>query len=182
MLREQQEYWLTLLPELETAVAHQQERLTTGSPKQFATQFYAAAATIRQTLAQANKPKLETAVAQLAGLGPGFTPAGDDFLLGLLLGLWATQPEAEVVELAKIVMETAVPQTTKLSVAWLKTAAVGEATLPWHELVDALLAGNAWQMPVKRILGTGATSGIAALMGFLSATETNTSSRRFSYW
>ena len=171
LLREQQEYWLTLLPELATAVAQQQRRLTTGSPKQFATQFHAAAAAIQQTLAQANKPKLETAVAQLAGLGPGFTPAGDDFLLGLLLGLWATRPEAEVIELAKIVVATAVPQTTKLSAAWLKTAAVGEAILPWHALVDALLAGNAWQTPVKRILDTGATSGIAALVGFIAAAE-----------
>ncbi|MCB9006269.1 MAG: DUF2877 domain-containing protein [Ardenticatenaceae bacterium] len=27
----------------------------------------------------------ETAVTKLAGLGPGFTPAGDDFLLGFCL-------------------------------------------------------------------------------------------------
>ncbi len=162
--------WLTILPKLKTAVSQQQDRLTTGSPANFASQFQAAAAAMRSTIAQTNAPALETAVSQLAGLGPGLTPAGDDFLLGMLLGLWATRPEEEVVELAKRVVETAVPRTTQLSAAWLQAAAQGEAWSAWHEFLEALLEKSNWQYSFNRILNQGATSGIAALMGFIATT------------
>ncbi|NJN55087.1 MAG: DUF2877 domain-containing protein [Anaerolineae bacterium] len=35
---------------------------------------------------------IQVGATQLAGLGPGLTPAGDDILLGVILGLWATWP------------------------------------------------------------------------------------------
>ncbi|MCB9009378.1 MAG: DUF2877 domain-containing protein [Ardenticatenaceae bacterium] len=169
LLREQQNEWLSLLPELETAVSQNQARLTEGSPAPFARQFYTATRAVRVALAQLDAAGLETAVAQLAGLGPGFTPAGDDFLLGMLLGLWATRSEEVTVRLAELVLETAVPRTTQLSAAWLQAAGRGEAWQPWHSLVDALSAGLDWQLPVQRILNQGATSGIAALQGFMTA-------------
>jgi hypothetical protein len=171
-LREQQHQWLMILPELQTAVTQQQERLTSGTPVNFAPRFQSAAAAVREAIAHPNAPGLETAVMQLAGLGPGLTPAGDDFLLGLLLGLWATRPEAEVVELGQRVVETAVPRTTQLSAAWLQAAAQGEAWLAWHNFLEGLLAGDNWQQPFKRILNNGATSGIAALIGFIASTLT----------
>lgn len=171
LLRQQQKEWLTILPELETAVSQQQERLTNGTPVNFAPRFHAATTAMREAIAQPDAPELETAISQLAGLGPGLTPAGDDFLLGLLLGLWATRPEAAVVELAKRVVETAVPRTTLLSAAWLQAAAQGEAWLAWHNLFEALLAGDNWQQRFDRILNNGATSGIAALIGFVAATS-----------
>jgi hypothetical protein len=170
LLHEQQSDWLTLLPALQTAVNQQQDRLTAGSPAQFATQFYAASHAAQQAIAQTEAAELAAAVFNLAGLGPGLTPAGDDFLVGLLLGLRATRPEGVVAEWAKIVVETAVPRTTKLSAAWLVAAAQGEAWLAWHRLLAGLLAGYGWQQPFNQILGNGATSGIAALMGFLAAT------------
>jgi len=172
LLRKQQHQWLTILPELETAVTRQQHRLMAGSPAHFATRFQAAAGAVSEAIAHPDAAGLETAVTQLAGLGPGLTPAGDDFLLGLLLGLWATRPEAEVVDLAEHVVETAVPRTTKLSAAWLKAAAAGEAWLAWHNLLATLLDGIEWQQPFNRILNQGATSGIASLMGFIAAAST----------
>ena len=168
-LRQQQNQWLTFLPEWQTAVAQNQERLTVGSPRHFISQLQTAIETMRKALAQNGVDEWQTAVAQLAGLGPGLTPAGDDFLLGLLLGLWATRPEVEVAEAAKIVVETAVPRTTQLSAAWLQAAARGEAWLTWHHFLEALLAGAVWQKPFDRILNNGATSGIAALNGFIAA-------------
>ncbi|MAU01646.1 MAG: hypothetical protein CL608_31295 [Anaerolineaceae bacterium] len=173
LLRHQQKAWLTLLPEWETAVSQQQDRLITGAPVNFAPRFQAATGAVREAIAQPGASGLETAVAHLAGLGPGLTPAGDDFLLGLLLGLWATRSEAEVVELGKRVVETAVPRTTQLSAAWLQAAAQGEAWLAWHNLLAAMRAGDHWQQPFNRILNNGATSGIAALMGFIAATAAN---------
>jgi hypothetical protein len=173
LLRNQPQ-WLTILPELQTAVSQQQDRLTQGSPAHFAPCFHAATSRLREAIAHPEADGLATAVAQLAGLGPGFTPAGDDFLLGMLLGLWATRPEAKVVELARTVVETAVPRTTQLSAAWLKAASRGEAALPWHHLTEALLADTDWEAATNAILNTGATSGIAALMGF-TAVATNSS-------
>jgi hypothetical protein len=177
LLRQQQKDWLTYLPELETAVSQQQERLTNGAPVNFAPRFHSATTAMREAIAQANAPELETAVSQLAGLGPGLTPAGDDFLLGLLLSLWATQPEAEVVKLAKRVVETAVPRTTQLSAAWLQATAQGEAWLAWHNLLEALLVGGDWQQAFNRILNNGATSGIASLNGFVAAASLKTAKR-----
>jgi hypothetical protein len=123
---------------------------------------------MQQTITQTNNDQLQTAVANLAGLGPGLTPAGDDFLLGLLLGLWATRPKAEVIRLAGIVLQTAVPRTTQLSAAWLTAAARGEAVLAWHNFVEALLSGTAWKTSINAILDIGETSGIAALLGFVA--------------
>jgi len=172
LLRQRQQDWLTILPELQTAVAQQQDRLTSGSPTHFATQFQIATVALREVIVHPDAAGLETAVRQLAGLGPGLTPAGDDFLLGLLLGLWATRPETEVVEWAERVMETAVPRTTQLSAAWLKAAATGEAWIAWHQLLAALLGDEDWQSPFSRILNNGATSGIASLMGFVAVVST----------
>jgi Protein of unknown function (DUF2877) len=169
LLQEQQPSWLHLLPMLQTAVAQEDHRLTAGSLAHFVERFRRATAAVQQAVAHSNAAQLQTAVTALAGLGPGLTPAGDDFLLGLLLGLWATRPEAEVADLAGRVLETAVPRTTQLSAAWLTAAARGEAVLAWHRFVAALLAGSSWQLPINAILNTGATSGIAALLGFFSA-------------
>ena len=85
---------------------------------------------------------------KLAGLGIGLTPAGDDFLLGVIYGLWlkiSTQTCAERVEVdaetqrvVEIIVDAAVARTTTLSGAWLEAAGRGEAGQPWHELVEAM--------------------------------------------
>ncbi len=173
-LRNQQKDWLQMVPELHTAVSQQAERLTSGTPINFASRFQTATAAAREALSQPGAAGLETAVTRLAGLGPGLTPAGDDFLLGMLLGTWATWPEAEAVALAKRVVETAVPCTTQLSAAWLQAAAQGEAWIAWHDLLEALRLGDNWQHPFQHILNNGATSGIASLLGFITAASSKT--------
>lgn len=168
-LQERQATWQEALPGIETAVTHHLNHLGNPGPANFGAQFQTAISNMQAIRFAADRASWQTAVAQLAGLGPGFTPAGDDFLVGFLFGLWATRPEDEVVKLAEIVVETAVPRTTQLSATWLRAAGQGEAWLPWHELVDSLLKGYGWQPPVKRILNQGATSGVAALLGFIAA-------------
>lgn len=170
LLHQQTAVWQPHLPILQTAVTQNQHRLTEGSPPTFAQKFVAATDAAQRALWQHDLAGWQTAVAQLAGLGPGLTPAGDDYLLGLLLGLWATRPATEVGELVNVLRITAVPRTTKLSAAWLKAAANGEATARWHELLAALLSGDDLETAVTAILNTGATSGIAALIGFAAAT------------
>lgn len=124
---------------------------------------------------------------QLAGLGPGLTPAGDDFLVGAMYGLWATHPAESAQYWSNAIVETAVPRTTRLSGAWLRAAARGEAGEAWHKLVRACgrwAAGSEqWAAKsgqcesqeiiaaVERILNTGHTSGADALAGFITLLE-----------
>ena len=168
-LRQQPAQWRNCLPELQTAVAQHQDQLAAGSPTHFVSQFAMAIAALHTALTQKDMAGMQTAVTKLAGFGPGFTPAGDDFLVGFLFGLWATHPKEKVVKLAEIVVETAVLRTTQLSAAWLRAAGRGEAWQPWHDLVNALGADHDWHPPAQRILNQGATSGVAALLGFVAA-------------
>ena len=112
---------------------------------------------------------IEAAAKRLAGLGPGLTPAGDDFLVGLMHGLWATRPEENATKLSSLIANTAAPRTHALSAAWLQTAALGDAAEPWHELLEAIAHqdASALKRAAMRILPTGHTSGADALGGFL---------------
>jgi hypothetical protein len=112
-----------------------------------------------------------TGAARLAGLGNGLTPAGDDFLMGVIFALWASRPPYKVEPLADSIATSARPHTTRLSGAWLEAAARGEASIRWHRLIDALNGGNQRHIMVAvwRILQVGHTSGADALLGFLLA-------------
>jgi hypothetical protein len=124
-----------------------------------------------QAIQAADVPLVASAAGQLAGLGPGLTPAGDDMLMGVLYGLWATYPAERAQALAQVIAAAAAAKTTTLSTAWLQAAAVGEAAAAWHDLVRALAEGRetAVIQATQRILQTGHTSGYDALTGFVAA-------------
>lgn len=113
--------------------------------------------------------------AALAGLGPGLTPAGDDFLLGLMAGLRTGPPflegkELSVAETCQIIYEAAAERTNLLSRALLRSAKEGLFSEAWPILVATLRQGKADKVreAADRILGFGGTSGADALAGFLS--------------
>jgi len=116
----------------------------------------------------------------LAGLGVGLTPAGDDFLMGVIYGLWLTSFQrkgAEAQRIVEIIVEEAVTRTTTLSGAWLEAAERGEAGQPWHELVKTMGVTStgsetAVSQAIDRILTTGHTSGADALTGFITTLKT----------
>ena len=170
-LQEKKAAWSGNLAGMQTAVNNHLHNLDTSGPANFTARFADAMAKLVIGKFETDLAAWQTAVTQLAGLGPGFTPAGDDFLVGFLYGLWATRSAEEVVEMAQVVVETAVPRTTQLSAAWLQAAGRGEAVEPWHELVAALLDQSSWSLPVAAILQTGATSGASALLGFITAAQ-----------
>lgn len=170
-LQEKKAAWSGNLAGMQTAVNNHLNDLNVSSPANFTARFEGIIAELLAVEVAADPVAWQTAVTQLAGLGPGFTPAGDDFLVGFLYGLWATRSAEEVVEMAQVVVETAVPRTTQLSAAWLQAAGRGEAVEPWHELVAALLDQSSWSLPVAAILQTGATSGASALLGFITAAQ-----------
>lgn len=119
-----------------------------------------------------------TAAQQLAGLGIGLTPAGDDFILGAVLAAWIIHPLEIASVLAKEITNTAAPVTASLSAAYLRSAGKGEAGILWHNFFSALISGNssAIQLQITKFLSVGHTSGADALAGFIgtfiSYTET----------
>lgn len=117
-----------------------------------------------------DKSSMAKAAKGLAGIGPGLTPAGDDLLLGVMHGLWATRVSEQAGELSAQISRAAVPRTHILSAAWLEAAAAGEAGEPWHDLIDALRQRDdtGLRAAVMAILPTGHTSGSDALGGFLA--------------
>lgn len=170
-LQEKKATWSGNLAGMQTAVNNHLHNLDTSGPANFTARFADATAKLVIGKFETDLAAWQTAVTNLAGLGPGFTPAGDDFLVGFLYGLWATRPAAEVAKMAQVVVETAVPRTTQLSAAWLQAAGRGEAVESWHDLVKALLTHADWQLPLQKIGQTGATSGAAALFGFIAAAQ-----------
>ena len=111
----------------------------------------------------------KTTASQIAGLGIGLTPTGDDFILGAVLAAWIIHPLKIASKLAGEVTEIAAPLTTSLSGAWLRSAGRGEAGIRWHNLFNALIASNkmAVQESVEQLLAVGYSSGADALAGFM---------------
>ncbi len=136
------------------------------------------------SLAIADLPSSLTAAQQLAGLGIGLTPAGDDFIMGAMYATWIIHPIEIAKPLTTAIAETAAPLTTSLSAAWLRSAGRGEAGELWHELFNALLLPNPNpstslrtslqpfdfaqdKSPISNLLSIGHTSGADALAGFI---------------
>ncbi len=110
-------------------------------------------------------------VKQIVGTGVGLTPAGDDFLTGVLLAFWSASGGKWAQEMSKIVATAAKGRTTILSKAWLEAAAKGEANQPWHDLTEAMIRGedSLQQEAALKIMKLGSTSGADALAGFVLA-------------
>lgn len=106
----------------------------------------------------------------LAGLGGGLTPAGDDFIVGVLLAAWAGLYGEGREPLRDEIAEVAASLTTTLSAAYLRAAARGECMAHWHRLFEALLRpdAEAVRAAIAALMAIGHTSGADALAGFLA--------------
>lgn len=113
----------------------------------------------------------------LIGLGPGATPSGDDILVGALLVLRCISDpvmSTRVRRLCDRLTSAAIGETTRPSAALLEQAARGRAAAPAIECVHGLTAsgkhGECTHATVRRLLGTGHTSGADSLAGMLLVT------------
>jgi hypothetical protein len=149
----------------------------TRSPQNqaFLTMARAAIKGLMQSLQDGDRSGIRENAALLAGLGPGLTPAGDDYLVGLMAGLrlWPAPLENSGLspeEACPIILEATEGRTTLLSRAFLHSAKQGLFGENWHELLAELARGETIgiQRAARRILSSGATSGADALAGFLS--------------
>lgn len=118
--------------------------------------------------ANANISTAKTITSQLAGLGIGLTPSGDDFLMGAIYAAWIIHPPEIASAMAQEIASTAALLTTSLSAAWLRSAGWGEAGILWHEFFDVLVSTDHTRIKeaVENILAIGETSGADALAGF----------------
>jgi len=127
---------------------------------------------LMQALQDGDRLGIRESAALLAGLGPGLTPAGDDYLVGFMAGLrvWPGPCELAPNEVCQIILEETEGKTTLLSGAFLRSARKGLFGENWHRLLTELTGGEAIgiQRAARRILSSGATSGADALAGFLS--------------
>jgi hypothetical protein len=136
-----------------------------GAGDTFAARVYRAGQALRA--GWAGDADLREAAAGLAGLGGGLTPAGDDFLAGVMLWAWLAHPDAE--RWCSRLAKAAAPRTTTLAAALLRAAARGECSHAWQALLNALAAGGPERLAtaVRDVLAYGSTSGGDMLAGFL---------------
>jgi hypothetical protein len=129
---------------------------------------------LRAALARRRPAAAVAAAAALASLGEGSTPAGDDYLMGVLYALWAEG--GAPAELAGAIAAVAAARTTRGSAAWLLLAGRGEVGPAWRELLLALAAGDAVGAArgAAGVRALGHTSGAYSLRGFLDTLEVTT--------
>lgn len=121
-------------------------------------------------LAHRDPAQLVDAAGQLAGLGAGLTPSGDDIIVGVLLAcsVWPIDIQKT---LRTAIASAASARTTRISAAYLQTAAAGEASEAWHEFVAALVTPDSARVTsaARRVIAFGETSGSEMLAGFVLA-------------
>ena len=102
----------------------------------------------------------------LVGLGPGLTPSGDDFLGGAMIALHAIG-QARAAQRIWATICPSVSGTTPVSQALLSAAAEGVGSASVHQLLAALLSGDAIYPALGRLLRIGHSSGQDTLAGIV---------------
>ncbi|MGE5074048.1 MAG: DUF2877 domain-containing protein [Anaerolineae bacterium] len=108
---------------------------------------------------------------QVAGVGAGLTPAGDDLILGAVYAAWTIHLADRARALAEGMADAACPRTNSISSAWLRAASRGEAGIVWHDVLHALVAADMSVLLgyMEKLLAVGHTSGADALAGFVGS-------------
>lgn len=121
--------------------------------------------------------KLAAVAFDLLGLGPGLTPAGDDFLAGWLAALIViyAQPFGEQLfpqTLIETILSQAARRTHQLSSALIWAAAQGEFDPTLKQILVDLLSGKPIQAgQLTQLAQTGFSSGLDGLAGALCLLE-----------
>ena len=106
-------------------------------------------------------------MAALLGLGPGLTPAGDDFLGGVLIALHALGRSAQADRLGRLVLDEAPARTSRISRAHLEAAARGLGAESVHRVLRRLLdpGSDGLDAALADAASIGHTSGLDAVAG-----------------
>lgn len=106
---------------------------------------------------------------RLVGLGPGLTPSGDDFLVGIATAC-ALRGAHEGLSVLRTVVEENAPRTNRISSATMAHAVRGRVCESIVALAQALVEGDAalTRARAQRVIGIGATSGTDIVAGLLA--------------
>jgi hypothetical protein len=122
---------------------------------------------LRDGIAALAAERVEEAVALLAGLGEGLTPAGDDVLAGyaaarLALGALPLLERGRAIE-APVLSTLAAQRSSGLGLAYLRAAERGELPDAAARLLGAICRGapRAVRVAIPSLSGWGASSGVA---------------------
>lgn len=106
----------------------------------------------------------------LVGLGPGLTPSGDDFLLGVLALLDALEERKIHGALAAAITDVAPALTSPLSHCFLRTAAAGHVGEYLHRAVSSVITGNV-DAALAAVRKIGHSSGWDMMAGIATALQ-----------
>ncbi len=110
--------------------------------------------------------RLPAAPEDCVGWGPGSTPAGDDVVVGMLIGYRIAGDRRRADALAEACRPG---ETTPLSRTLLDHAAAGETMAPVQRLASALCGSGSVDRAVDRLRNVGATSGAHMIDGIRRA-------------
>ena len=150
-----------------------------GHPESLALARIAAGRTdaLCRATVQLDNDAARAAVGRLAGFGAGLTPAGDDWLVGFLAGLWSVEAGGPFDGFrARLAAEIATAAATSnvLSGAFLEAAAQGETSERLADLVVAIARAEADAQLVAATdaaLAVGASSGADGVAGLLASLD-----------
>jgi hypothetical protein len=128
--------------------------------------------TLARGLSDGDLSTLAHGTRQLAGLGLGLTPSGDDVLAGVLIAL-TVSPPPNAGQLRATMLAATVGRNSRISAAYLDAAAKGEASEAWHRLLDVLPSADSAVVSsaARTVMAMGETSGTDMLAGFLLTLE-----------
>lgn len=141
---------------------------------EIATALEQRSALLLEALAQARHADACRHAVSMLGLGPGLTPSGDDFLVGLFATLnLAGSPCQGWLEGGTTVLRHARHATHAISLAALTAAAAGRVRESIEALIESLLHGTPATLvqPLRRVLAIGATSGADLVAGILAGLD-----------
>jgi len=130
---------------------------------------------LRAAIFQVEAKQTASLLNPLIGRGPGLTPSGDDFIVGLLAGLWAQASHdpkrTRYITVLGKSLEKYLPKTSDISAAYLSAACQGEVSESLSILSCALARGaNAATLKsaMDQALAVGHTSGADGVAGLLA--------------
>jgi len=122
-------------------------------------------------------------IVDLLGTGPGLTPSGDDFVMGLLLAVnrWKSEylSQHNLDLFNREIMAAAYQQTTTLSANLIECAAQGLADQRLIDALDWLVSGSETSMQsIDALLTWGSSSGSDIFVGFVVALSSRNSTEQ----
>ena len=118
----------------------------------------------------------QTYATDLVGLGPGLTPSGDDFLVGLFAIIHLQNSPCSMYKpLCESVIKVIQPLTNEISFTTLKKAAHGQVRESICSFIHAILYGTEVESieALRRVLAIGSSSGTDIALGLIRGLEAN---------